>query len=69
MKHINNNSFEIIEESYYDNREGLTFFVTSRKEDLISLFSIFSEVKYGAYNFELFLPDKKQASQLIYAIK
>ncbi len=68
-KPIGNGSFEVIEESLFDNRKGITLYATKGKEELMELFSFFSEVKYGYYNFDIFLPKKTMAAQLIYAIK
>ncbi len=68
-KPIGNGSFEVIEESPFDNRKGLTLFATKGKEELMELFSIYSEIKYGYYNFDLFLPKRTMSAQLIYAIK
>lgn len=68
-KHIGDGSYKVIEASQYDNRKDLTLFATKSSKELIDLFSFFSEVKYGYYNFDLFLPIKSMGAQLIYAIK
>lgn len=68
-KYLSMGSYEIIEESKFDNRKGLILFATKNKGELMDLFSIFSDIKYGYYNFDLFLPNRSMAAQLIYAIK
>lgn len=66
---IGNGTYEVIKESRFDNRKGLLLFATNGKDQLMEIFEKFSEVKYGYYNFDLFLPEKNMAAQLIYATK
>ena len=55
--------------SKFDNRQGLTFYCPKTHKEFMSLWKIFSEIKYGYYNFDLFQPEYSQAARLIYAIK
>lgn len=66
---IGNGSYILKKESMFDNRKGLLLFCPEKEEELLSLFSDFSEVKLGYYNFDLFLPERRHAARLIYAKK
>ncbi len=54
LKPLGNDSFLIEEESNYDNRKGLTFFIAQSKDRLSEVFHQFSEVKIGEVSFDLF---------------
>ena len=69
LEGIGNSSYKIVKDSPYDNRKGLIFFVLKDEKELMDLFSNFSIVKPGFFAFNLFLPIKRNANQLIYAIK
>ncbi len=66
---IGNGSVKIVKDSLYDNREGLILFAIQDEKELIDLFSKFSTVKPGYYGYNLFMPERRQAAQLLYAIK
>lgn len=68
-RHLSNSSYIVEEESEYDNRQGLTLFLTQSAEELADLFCKFSEVKWGNASFDLFNPAKRNAWFLVYAIR
>ena len=69
MKHLGNGSYKIVDESTYDNRKGLTFFVADSQEDLSKMFSMFTEVKLGTIYHDLFNHEKRHAAYLVYGVK
>jgi|LGOV01.1.fsa_nt_gb ubiquinone/menaquinone biosynthesis C-methylase UbiE len=62
-------SYMLKKESKFDNREGLLLFCPKKESELRNMFSDFSEVKLGYYNFNLFLPERAHAARLVYAKK
>ena len=69
MEKTSEESYRIVRESRFDNRQGLTFFAASSLEELAKMFSMFSEVKTGKFYFDLFDYDQRHAASLIYAVK
>lgn len=55
--------------SKFDNRKGLTLFCPSSKDDFQSLWSNFSEIKFGHYNYNFFNKNYEHAARLVYAKK
>jgi len=62
-------SFVLNEPSKFDNRRGLTFYCPKSHEEFLSLWQNFSDVKYGHYSYDLFLPTYSHSARLIYATK
>ena len=62
-------SWDIVKESKYDNRKGLTLFCPKNDIDLENMFYKFKNLKFGYVKFNLFLDEKNYASRLIYAKK
>ncbi len=68
-KVIDNDSYLLEKESKFDNRKGLLLFCPKEEGELFNMFSNFNEVKFGYYNFNLFLLERSHAARLVYAKK
>ena len=69
MEHLGGGAYKIVEESPYDNRKGLTFFVPDSQEDLSKMFSMFTEVRLGKLYHDLFNHEKRHSAYLVYGVK
>jgi ubiquinone/menaquinone biosynthesis C-methylase UbiE len=69
MKSVGDGSFFIESENEFDNRQGLTFFITKDEAELAGMFHQFSEVKKGNVYFDLFNYAERLSCSLIYAKK
>jgi len=69
MESLGGGTYEIVEESPYDNRKNLTFFVADSQNDLSKMFSMFTEVKLGNLYYDLYSYENRHSAYLVYGVK
>jgi len=62
-------SYRIENESKFDNRQGLTLFISGSLDELAGMFDMFGTVRTGTLSFDLFAPDRKHGAFLVYGVK